>query len=381
MNELEQIVTAWERQTRECVLATVVATSGSTYRRAGAHMLSSEGDWLAGAISGGCLERDVLQKSWWHTSSGRPALVVYDASTDDEDLRWGFGLGCNGTTSVLLERVPPDGDAGVNLLGFVRNCLRTRGRGVLATVLAAQPDSGLAVSDHICIDAAGAVVPGFAEQALAARSPVAMAAVVARAAAALAGRSTHATCAGIDLFLEVISPARSLVICGSGFDVAPLVALAQVVGWHVTVADARLSSAAVQRLCHADRLIAGAPESAADLLGRDAAAVVMTHNYKRDRDWLDFLLRPDLQVGYIGVLGPRQRTARLLDELPPSRRHDLGRVHGPVGLDLGAEGAQEIALAIVAEVQAFFAGRTARSLSPGGHTHEPVSDVRAEAAQ
>jgi len=109
LRELQDIVRGWSHlRTRgqDVVLATVVAASGSTYRRPGARLLLSAERWIAGGISGGCLERDVLGKAWWRTREG-PLVVTYDSTSADDEETWTFGLGCNGRVDVLLERLPP----------------------------------------------------------------------------------------------------------------------------------------------------------------------------------------------------------------------------------------------------------------------------------
>jgi xanthine dehydrogenase accessory factor len=332
VSEREQVVAAWRQAPGECVLATVVKTTGSTYRRPGARMLLDGSGWLTGGISGGCLEGDVLRKAFWATGSGSPALLVYD-STPDDDGHGGFGLGCHGTTTVLLERV--DGQS--TSLQFLERCLTARRTGVMATVIAG------AVGERLTFD--GSVRSTIADPRLAA-----VAENEARTALRL-GRSIITD----ELFVEVIAPARALTIFGGGFDVLPLVQLAKLVGWHVTVVNARPTR--ITQLCTqlADRVALGAPEDL--LLGPADAAVVMTHNFERDQALLERLVPS--QIGYLGVLGPRKRTNRLLEE---AGLEADDRLCSPVGLDLGAEGPQEIALSIVAEVQAHFGGASARSL-------------------
>jgi xanthine/CO dehydrogenase XdhC/CoxF family maturation factor len=299
-------------------------------------MILDGSGWLTGGISGGCLEGDVLRKAFWATSR-EPALLVYD-STPDDDGHGGFGLGCHGTTTVLLERLGREDAA----LSFLERCLRERRRGVMATVI-----EGAGLGQRVLLDAGG-LVSTVSDPRLAG-------AVEAEARAALrSGRSSW----GARTFVEVIEPTRALTVFGGGFDVLPLVQLAKLLGWHVTVVNSR--STPVTQACRdlADRLVLG-PRLPADLpLGRGDAAVVMTHNFERDRALLAELLASP--VGYLGVLGPRQRTERLLDELELTADE---RLASPIGLDLGAEGPEEIALAVVAEVQARLNGRSARPLT------------------
>jgi xanthine dehydrogenase accessory factor len=336
VSERDQVVAAWRRAPGECVLATVVQTTGSTYRRPGARMLLDESGWLTGGISGGCLEGDVLRRAFWATSR-EPALLVYDSSPDD-DGHGGFGLGCHGTTTVLLERVGPD-DPG---LAFLERCARQRRRGVMATVI-----EGEGLGQRVLLDGDGES-SGIAD-------PLLAGAALAEARAALrSGRSSW----GARLFVEVVEPTRSLVVFGGGFDVLPLVQLAALVGWQVTVVNARATR--VTRACGAlaQRVVVGA-ELPGDLpLGPTDAAVVMNHNFDRDREALAALWAS--AVGYLGVLGPRPRTLRLLEELGLSPDQ---RLASPIGLDLAAEGPQEIALSIVAEVQARLGGASARPLT------------------
>jgi xanthine dehydrogenase accessory factor len=336
LSEREQVVAAWRRAPGECVLATVVKTTGSTYRRPGARMILDASGWLTGGISGGCLEGDVLRKAFWATSS-EPAVVVYD-STPDDDGHGGFGLGCHGTTTVLLERLGRENAA----LSFLERCLRERRRGVMATVI-----EGPGLGQRVLLDGGGL--------ASTITDPLLASAVEGEARAALrSGRS----CWGPRTFVEVIEPTRALTVFGGGFDVLPLVQLGKLVGWQVTVVNSRATP--VTNACRelADRVVLarGLPP---DLpLGSADAAVLMTHNFERDQALLAELIGSP--VGYLGVLGPPQRTMRLLGELGLSADE---RLCSPIGLDLGAEGPQEIALAIVAEVQARLTGSSAQPLT------------------
>jgi xanthine/CO dehydrogenase XdhC/CoxF family maturation factor len=140
MKETQAIIDAWNAaraQNQPAILATVVGAEGSTYRRPGARMLLTPNGWAAGSISGGCLEGDIARKAWWRTEAGAPVLVTYDSRSSDDDLAWGFGLGCNGVVRVLLERLSPGNDP-LDPVDFLDRCCRqARARGVLATVVGA----------------------------------------------------------------------------------------------------------------------------------------------------------------------------------------------------------------------------------------------------
>lgn len=316
MKELAEIVAAWERvraEGQEALLATVVGVSGSTYRRPGARMLLSREGRLAGSVSGGCLEGDILQKAWWRTEQGA-AIVTYDSTDADEDVVWGFGLGCNGVVQVLLERVSPDRPGPLDALAAV---VRERRPQQIVTVIA---------SDDPAVPLGTAPANWTPPE-------------------------------GVSVFQETVLPPVPLVIFGAGQDALPLVRLAKELGWHVTIMDTRGTRARPERFPFADRVCLGWPESVE--IDERTAAVVMTHNYPDDRRVLQSLLLSP--AGYIGQLGPRVRTERLLAEIADDglmvTEEMRRRLHAPIGLDLGADNPEEIALSIVAEIQAAQAGR------------------------
>lgn len=342
MREIREIVSASQRlaqEGREAVLATVVRTRGSTYRKAGARMLVTESEWVAGAISGGCLEQDLLRKAWWRTESGR-ALVTYDgAGGDADEISWGFGLGCDGSVDVLLERLRPG--LAVDPIAPLRAAVERRQRSVIATV-----PEGLG---RLVLADGGAVHSDL--------PPVLRERVTAEAQAVLSGAASELEHA----YYELVAPPHSLVIFGSNYDALPMVHCARALGWDVTVVEKRPTASTQRRFQVADRIVTGrAPEVVPRALGDGApAVVVMTHHYEEDRELLRVLL--EHETAYLGVLGPRVRTERLLDELQacPVQRE---RVHGPIGLDLGGRAPEDVALSVIAEVQAKLHGRSAGSL-------------------
>ncbi len=353
MKELADIVAAWDAVCRAggtALLATVVGVSGSTYRRPGARMLMTPGAQLAGSISGGCLEGDLLKKAWWRTEDG-PVVVTYD-STGDDDIVWGFGLGCNGVVQVLLERVSPSAPGP---LAFLRRCLEERQPGVIATVTRSDsPD--VSVGARLLMSAQGLSGTAISDAALAA--------CVQKDACAVLAQGTSRTESyppGVEVFLECIQPPPPLVVFGAGRDALPVVRLAKELGWHVTVVDTRAAQPRPERFPVADTVLACSVEDIADTvpLTPQTDTVVMTHNYPDDRRVLQTLLQSP--VGYIGQLGPRARTERLLAEISDDGFEITSahreRLHGPVGLDIGADNPEEIALSIIAEMQAARAGR------------------------
>ncbi|QEL20659.1 XdhC family protein [Limnoglobus roseus] len=360
MDELRHILTTSTRlrnRGEQAVLATVVKTEGSTYRRPGARLLIGRGGDAVGGVSGGCLEGDLVRKAWWRTEGG-PAVVTYDSRADDETA-WQFGLGCNGVVHVLLERLSPSDTGG---LAFVEQCVRARLCGVIATVFRAGTATGLALGDRLTLDARGKWGGHIGD-------PDVAPALGADAEACLRhdrGRTVvYGTATGeIEVAFEVVRPTVRLLVFGGGFDAVPVVAAAKAVGWEVVVIDRR---AGARRIAGADRTLTLAPAAACERLrpASRTAAVVMNHNFPDDRDAVTALLRTGVQ--YVGVLGPKARTQTMLAEIPDAV--GLSRLHAPVGLDIGADTPGEIAAAVVAQVIAVFADRD------GGHLRDRTGPI------
>jgi xanthine dehydrogenase accessory factor len=363
MKELQSIVDAAaeaERTGVQTLLATVVQVEGSTYRRPGAHLLVTEDGRFAGSISGGCLERDLVERARTLTRDGAPALVTYN--TTDDDLIVGFGAGCRGVVRILVERPAHDGRP--DPVAFIRECLRRRRTGVLATLYQADGPVGVTCGERIALFEEGDAVGDICNAELRPR-------VAADARDALAlGRSTtkaYSLASGaVRVFFDVIRPPVSLVICGAGRDAVPVVRMARELGWRVTVVDWRPALATRESVPMAHDIVLTPAEGLSERvrLERCDAVLVMTHNYLQDRALLAQLLPSP--VPYIGVLGPGARTQELLLELQSQRvawtDAQLARLHAPVGLDIGAEEPETIALAILAEIQAVLAGRSGGSL-------------------
>jgi xanthine dehydrogenase accessory factor len=339
---------------RPLALATVVATSGSVYRRAGARMLIEPGGESIGSVSGGCLEADLQERALRLATNPAPQVVEYDGLAAD-GMPWGLGLGCNGRVAVVLQPLQPQDRAWVELLCAAR---RARRPAALATVFggaALQPGAVLAV------DAQGAVARAAGVSAL-------DGALQSELRGMLAAGRTHIVrqvgAADCSVLLEYLPPAIQLWIIGAGPDAGPLVAAACAQGWNVIVSDHRAAQLTPQRLAGAT-LQLGEAEATLPRLRVDArtAIVIMTHNYERDRRALA-VLAPTAPA-YLGVLGPQARTQRLLQELAAAGvrlEAARGALHAPVGLALGAETPEEIAVAIVAEIIARFRGGHGGSL-------------------
>jgi xanthine/CO dehydrogenase XdhC/CoxF family maturation factor len=345
MSELRQILGLWERakaQGEEVCLATVVRVQGSSYRKPGARMLLTSGGQRAGTISGGCLEAEVSKKAWWLTESG-PTVQEY-SSFFAEDSGIPYGLGCGGTVWVLLERGP----AAESVLEALRRGIEERSSFAVVTSVGAE---GYCIGTQLVIAEDGerlldAVASGAGE-------------VNELADGALREKSSQVN---DNFFVEYLAPPPSLYLFGAGDDAVPLVEFAHALGWYITVIDGRSNLARQERFPLADRWIVhkasdGLSQSGIEPGIRDAA-VIMTHSYQQDAEFLKKLL--PCELAYLGILGPRLRTQRLLKEIAPdiglSIEECMERLHAPIGLNLGAANPAGIALAIAAEIQAVFAG-------------------------
>ena len=361
MNDLSSLLEALDvaqSGQQEAVIATVVKVEGSAYRRPGARMIIMPMGEATGTVSGGCLESDVSKKAWWLTSTGKPSMRSYTTGEDDdelEDAELSFGLGCNGTVHILFERIHPQTPS---LVVDVLRAVKASGRdAALATVIGSASERHVALGERVAISPSSGVQTQMRERWLAAAIAEDLQTVLD------VRRSATSTYEGpdgpVEVLLEYIAAPRRLVVFGAGHDAMPLVNMARVQGWHISVIDARSHFARPQRFPDADDVLALPlePLPALATLVEDAAVVVMTHSLTQDRHWLGQVLQHAPR--YIGQLGPRSRTERLLDELPPSLRDTdaFARLHYPVGLDLGGDAPHSVALSILSEVNAVFNGR------------------------
>jgi len=330
------------------LVATVVRVCGAAYRKPGARMLLTHFRWITSAVSGGCLAGDTARDAWARTQNGEPQLLSYDSAGDsDDDIRSAFGLGCDGAVEVLIERAGAPGR--VDPLAFASECLRKQKRGALVTVIRSRVPE-IKIGTRIALQHGGEPMQDpLGDEILAT-------AMIADARAALAsGESCHrsytSACGSVDVFVEAILPPPRLFVFGTGHDALPLVQLAHGLGWDMTVCTNEARASTQQRFSQADEILVGTPAEHAARIGDcdRAVAVVMSHHYDTDRENLGMLIRS--RARYIGVLGPRSRTTRMLNELYLVAQDDP-RLHAPVGLELGAETPHEIALAIVAQIQA-----------------------------
>ncbi|WP_338873908.1 XdhC/CoxI family protein [Spirosoma sp. SC4-14] len=374
MKEIVRIVEVFEQidfTKRKAALATVVWVEGSSYRRPGARMLITDDGRWEGAISGGCLEGDALRKARQVMLDGAPIVVTYD-TMDDGANSFGVGLGCNGIIDILIEPIDPNDDQ--NPVALLKEFTQKRDVRVLATVINSDEASTLKPGHRFVLtEEATNSIPNWLaptmHQVLRSGKPLTQSYAVATGYA--------------DMFLERIDPGIELVIFGAGYDVIPVAKLARDLGWQVTVTDDCIAHLSPKRFPVATCVLYADREAVLDQLTitNRTAAVLMSHNFHYDKAVLQALLATD--VPYIGMLGPRKRFDKMQAEFKKDgyqfSEMSLNRVHAPIGLDMGAETPDEIALSIMAEIKAFFTNGSGGFLKDkDGPIHERL--VRAHTA-
>lgn len=358
MKEINDIIQAYQKAKaadKKTALATVVKVEGSSYRQPGARMLVTGDGELTGAISGGCLEGDALKKALLAIHQQQNKLITYDTS-NEEDSDFGVQLGCNGIVNILFEYIDDEKNNPIDLLikvseerrDSVLTCLFSleRGQKQIGTVLfysqnAVWPENHR--SDHLAED----MKKVFESRSSAVK------------------RVMHENIP-CEALIEYLPPAVSLVIAGAGNDVKPLVEIASVMGWEITVAEGRVSHATEKRFPLAKTVKVIGAEDFLNGITMDeyTFVVLMTHNYRYDLTVLKNML--NCHNRYIGVLGPKSKLNRMISDLAEEgveiSEEQMQRIYGPVGLDIGAETSEEIALSVAAEIKAVLEGKKGNSL-------------------
>ena len=359
MKELTDIIDGFERLSRTgkpVTLATVVGVSGSTYRRPGARMLFSETGRLAGLINAACLESDLSERARKVILSGKAELISYDTTSPD-DIVFGLGLGCNGTVEILMEssRNPAVGAR----IEALKQCSAGDTPTVFATVIDVSGTSGIHVGDYLAHGLRRAAAGAITDKLLAS----AIESDARTMTDQLFMQKTYPSEGGkVRVFFEVVVPPLPLVVFGAGPDAIPLVDAAKLLGWNVTVIDHRPAYATRESVSGADSVMLSEPEHVLDhfKLSQRHVAVIMTHNFDKDRKLLRLLL--DSPVQYVGLLGPKSKLQTLFQNLAGEgfkpTEAQLKKLHAPIGLDIGAETPEEIAFSIISEIKAVLGNRS-----------------------
>ena len=364
MKEIKDIIAVYYKsmqEGRQSALATVVHLEGSSYRRPGARMLIEDNGQLTGAISGGCLEGDALRKALLAMAEQKPMLVTYD-TMDDDDAKFGVGLGCNGIIQVLIE--PIDANEPNNPIQLLEEIAGKRQQAVLVTLFSLQQKKSTQQGTCLLLKEDGVIVDKNNHLQL-------KDVLLADATAAMENKQSVfknyvSPQNDVTAFIEMIQPALSLIVIGAGNDVIPLTKMADILGWETTVIDGRAANANKDRFETACKIIVAKPENVLSQISIDRQTVflLMTHNFNYDKVMLQELIQKD--IVYIGMLGPIKKLERIINEFKEEglELNDQQRavIHSPVGLDIGAETPEEIALSIVAEIKAALAGKKGKPL-------------------
>jgi len=308
-------------QQKKMVLATVVQTWGSTYRKTGARMLIHDDNRVTGIVGGGCFDTDLAEKAKTVFDTLQPTTVTYDMRSPDEAI-WGLGLGCNGAVRLFLQAVGQD--VTDNPLPLIQRLISHSEGGLLATQLETSE-----------LHKAGACWIQSAEE-----------------------KTTSKL-----VFIDKISAPFNLGIYGAGADTIPLIELAARLDWDIHLSDYRSGMLIQSRFPLVSSLSVFNNTLPASFKRCDAV-IVMSHNLDADRRFLAAL--SNSHTPYIGVLGPSHRKEQLLKQLGDKANTLHQRLYGPLGLDLGGELPEEIALAVLSEIQALRYQRSALALTGSG---------------
>lgn len=395
-----------QQQNVDAVLATVVHTEGSAYRRAGAMMLICEDGRSVGMISGGCLEPHIIKRAFWLTRNGAN-VQVYQTGEDieytkdgeakevdqsnkiegnklldnatsygwEEDIReldeLNFGLGCNGRVHVLFERLT----TAKPLLDIITQVRHTQHPINIATLIRSnesQKSSELNIGMRINLDTyrhSRNMTAVISDQDIAFAETDASSALTNVLDDLVAyelfdKNAEYVVLKDADVstewLIQRLQPQIRLLICGAGNDVMPLVTMAKLQDWHVTVIDSRAQYATRMRFPQADTVTHLPLEETEKLLklSSHAAVALMSHSLSQDRARLAVLLEHPEQYKYIGQLGPSYRTERLINEIsatkadPQTLAQGIRKLHYPIGYKLGGDGPEALALGILAQINA-----------------------------
>ncbi len=354
MTELFDYLEQLKRSEAKVALATLVNTRGTTPRKEGAKMFVGEGGRILGSVTiGGCVDAQVIEESAGVLGRNLPRLLALDLGDEEA---WEIGLTCGGTIEVFVEPVSLDkpGDPTLVFYDRARAHAEGGGRAAIITRLDA-PHHGAKLLVRDSGETEGSVGDGFLDERFATEARGLLA----------AGTSRTLFLEGVRAFVEVFAPPAILLVVGAGHVAMPLCSLGRALGFRTIVVDGRPRFATAERFPDVDELRVGIPSEAVQGLPLipSTALVLVAHDYKYDLPVLRHALTT--RVGYIGLLGSTRRGAAIFNLLREEGVSDeqLARVRTPIGLDLGAQSAPEIALAILAEILAVQRGATGLPIS------------------
>lgn len=364
MHEIISIIKAYQQAVdagKKTALATVVHVEGSSYRRPGARMLISEDAEITGSISGGCLEGDAFRKALHVILSDKAMLVTYDTA-DEDDAKFGMGLGCQGVIQVLIE--PLQSERGAAIIELLQKATASRQYASLVTFFSMSDKKAPQYGSVYLLSEKN---ESFGMLPIVSKDMIDTEAILVIEQRRSSFKKYVVDQQEIIVFTELIQPPLSLVVVGAGNDVIPVVKMAEMLGWQSTVLDGRPMYASRERFpMPTCQVFHSKAEQILDRIEIDSRTVfvLMSHNYNYDLAVLKVLLQHPLT--YIGVLGPHKKMKMMMDDLAENGIHltDVQKqaIHGPVGLHIGAETAEEIAVSIIAEIQAKLTATDTRPL-------------------
>ncbi len=355
MKEIKSILNLYKAQKEnleKAAIAQVVRVEESSYRREGARMLVFESGIFEGGISGGCLEGDALQRSQIAILKQEPSIVTYDTSKDDEN-QIGVGLGCNGIIDVLISPISEH----TNVISILEKCIAKRKAHIIATVTAIDGTAnGIRLGTMCYYDTELEKLENCEHQGFQDFIKSKVLVILERKRSAIYTYQEQGVT--IQVLIELIPPQFHLAIYGDNYDVYPMLALAQVLDWEVSVIG-NLQKLKKEKL----RLVKGLYLKDGDkrpLLDERTAVVLMAHDFKTDVFHLKQVLQS--KAPYIASLGPRKRYLKIVDALKKEgiqlNAEDENRIFAPCGLEIGANTPEEIATSIFSEILSVFSGNT-----------------------
>ncbi|MDQ0218702.1 XdhC/CoxI family protein [Peribacillus cavernae] len=335
------------------VIGTIISTEGSTYQKTGAKCFIAEDGNVTGLLSGGCVEGDIKEYVHEVLASGLPTIVHYDFQ-DDGDIIWGLGLGCNGKMEIFLEPYRPCEDEG--RAAIIDSYFSSALMKPLHSITIVESNEKSLLGTKWIIDPADKefskilyeeVVHDYIRQCNTFKN----------------GLSYIGGELDLHVFYESTTPSPHLVIYGAGPDAVPLVRIAKTLNWHVSVLDYRPAYANQENFPDSDQLIVYPSGKVPDIeINKNSYVILMTHNFLQDQIILEGIL--ETESAYIGLLGPRKRTDELIDTSKSlAGNSKLHHIHSPIGLDIGSQTPEEIALSILAEIMVAYRGGTGSRLS------------------
>ncbi len=365
--EIKETYDVWKllrearRANRKAALSTVIRIRRSAYRREGAKLLIGQEGEMNGAISGGCLETDVREIAFQVMEAGAPRMVHYETG-GMEDIVMGLGVGCDGEVDAFLEPVADFRDAGV--IEHAIDLMDREETFVVATLLTSDDEALAAGSKRLLQadgDALGSLGLAALDDAADEQARAYLNGEESRAVALSFRREGRAQEA--EVFFQSVVPLPALVIFGADDDSMPLARFAGEMGFRVTVCDRRPAYVTEERFPTADNLVHCFPNEVKEHIAftERTYVVTKTHNYLNDREFFEQVVTTP--APYIGMLGPKERRSGILEDVQKERgplsEADWERIHGPAGVDVGAEGAAQVALSVLGEIIAVKNSRAA----------------------